>query len=86
MEIEMGKKKQTYRIRNWKQYNKALVNRGSLTLWFDKNSIDVWHPSTSSGQRGRPPLKIRFIQQRHIQGHQRDTIKNSERFFNHKFS
>ena len=23
-----------YRIRNWSEYNKALVNRGSLTIWF----------------------------------------------------
>jgi hypothetical protein len=36
------KKKQQYRIRNWADYNKALVGRGSLTLWIDSRSIDTW--------------------------------------------
>jgi hypothetical protein len=46
-------KKQTYRIRNWHDYNKALVKRGSLTLWFDEKSLKKWHESRSEG-RGRP--------------------------------
>ena len=29
--------KPAYRIRNWKQYNDALVRRGSLTLWVDQD-------------------------------------------------
>jgi Transposase DDE domain len=32
----------TYRIRNWKQYNDALVNRGSLTLWVDRDTLRAW--------------------------------------------
>jgi hypothetical protein len=32
----------TYRIRNWKQYNDALVNRGSLTLWVDQDTLEAW--------------------------------------------
>ena len=32
----------TYRIRNWKQYNDALVNRGSLTLWVDQATLRAW--------------------------------------------
>jgi hypothetical protein len=31
-----------YRIRNWKQYNDALVNRGSLTLWVDQSTLRSW--------------------------------------------
>ena len=31
-----------YRIRNWKQYNEALVRRGSLTLWVDQATLDAW--------------------------------------------
>lgn len=46
--------KQQYRIRNWKDYNQALVNRGSLTFWFDEKSIHDWHAISLSGQRGRP--------------------------------
>ncbi len=49
----MARKKQ-YRIRNWSEYNKALVSRGSLTVWFDEESIADWHNTQLSGQRGRP--------------------------------
>ncbi len=31
-----------YRIRNWPAYNRALVNRGRLTVWFDKHAIAAW--------------------------------------------
>jgi IS5 family transposase len=34
--------KPVYRIRNWKQYNDALVNRGSLTLWVDRAALQAW--------------------------------------------
>jgi hypothetical protein len=34
--------KPSYRIRNWKQYNQALVNRGSLTLWVDQAALEAW--------------------------------------------
>ena len=34
--------KATYRIRNWNQYNDALVNRGSLTLWVDRATLQAW--------------------------------------------
>jgi hypothetical protein len=47
-------KKQSYRIRNWGQYNKSLVQRGSLTLWFDEDSIKQWHQSKKKKGRGRP--------------------------------
>jgi hypothetical protein len=45
--------KQKYRIRNWGHYNKALVKRGSLTLWFDEESISKWHEVEKTGERGR---------------------------------
>ena len=34
--------KPAYRIRNWKQYNDALVRRGSLTLWVDQQTLQAW--------------------------------------------
>lgn len=46
--------KKRYRIRNWAQYNKGLVNRRSLTVWFDENAIGQWHCVTPTGERGRP--------------------------------
>lgn len=48
------KKKQQYRIRNWSEYNKALCNRGSLTLWFDEEAIQSWLNHSRSGHRGKP--------------------------------
>src|SRR5512144_1506648 len=36
-------KKPVYRIRNWTRYNKALVQRGSLTVWIDRDALDAWH-------------------------------------------
>jgi hypothetical protein len=34
--------KPVYRIRNWKQYNAALVDRGSLTIWVDRAALQSW--------------------------------------------
>lgn len=34
--------KPIYRIRNWKQYNDALVRRGSITLWVDPDTLQAW--------------------------------------------
>lgn len=34
--------KKAYRVRNWKDYNKSLVQRGSLTFWFSQDVIDQW--------------------------------------------
>lgn len=31
--------KKVYRVRNWRQYNKGLVSRGSLFIWFNVNHI-----------------------------------------------
>jgi IS5 family transposase len=48
-----NKKKQQYRIRNWRDYNKALVRRGSLTLWIDTRAIDTWLDRNTPARRGR---------------------------------
>jgi len=46
-------KKEKARIRNWGKYNKALVSRGSLTLWFEPEALKNWH-GEKTGSRGRP--------------------------------
>jgi Transposase DDE domain len=48
------KKKQQYRIRNWSQYNKALSLRGSITFWFDEDTLQSWLNHSRSGKRGKP--------------------------------
>ena len=35
-------KKAVYRIRNWREYNQALVRRGSLTIWVDEQALAAW--------------------------------------------
>ncbi len=47
------KRKQQYRIRNWKEYNKALVQRGSLTLWIDTRCLNAWLDRSCPARRGR---------------------------------
>jgi hypothetical protein len=44
--------KKAYRIRNWKEYNAALVNRGSLTLWISNEATSSWYNDVLSGGRG----------------------------------
>lgn len=44
----------TYQIKNWKQYNRALINRGNLTLWFSEDAIQSWYATgNESRSRGR---------------------------------
>lgn len=42
------------RVRNWGKYNEALVNRGSITFWFNEESIKNWHHCDQEINRGRP--------------------------------
>ena len=35
--------KPPYRLRNWSQYNQALVERGSLTIWFSDDVLKQWY-------------------------------------------
>lgn len=46
--------KQVYRIRNWRHYNRALVNRGSLCIWLDEEVIQQWYSETKAKAPGRP--------------------------------
>ncbi len=41
--------KPLYKTNNWKQYNHALINRGSLTFWIDEEAIIEW----KQGKRGK---------------------------------
>lgn len=47
-------KQHTYRLRNWKDYNESLVQRGSITFWFDEKALAHWHSVERTGKRGRP--------------------------------
>lgn len=55
-----SKKKDKYRIRNWRQYNQSLINRGSITFWFDEEAIEKWHSTERTGKPGRPEVYSDF--------------------------
>jgi hypothetical protein len=49
-----GTRKGTYKIRNWKEYNESLVQRGSITFWFSEDAIQKWRHANGEARRGHP--------------------------------
>ena len=49
------KKKTAYRIRNWAEYNQALTQRGSLTVWISPEAIANWTTDVLTGGPGASP-------------------------------
>ena len=47
------KYKTKYRVTNWADYDRALVQRGDITLWISEDAIKSWTPNPS-GKRGAP--------------------------------
>jgi len=49
--------KKHYRVRsNWSHYNESLVQRGSVTIWFDNESLNQWYETGLSKGQGRPQV------------------------------
>jgi transposase len=44
-----------YRITNWREYDAALVRRGSLTVWITEEAIAAWQ-APATGKRGGQPI------------------------------
>lgn len=56
MDPGTSKPKYRYRVTNWAEYDRALVSRGDLTVWFDEATIrEGWTPPPPVG-RGKPGL------------------------------
>lgn len=53
---QQKKNKKKYRVRNWREYNAALVNRGSMMFWITEEALDNWHKPENTGKRGKPVL------------------------------
>ena len=49
-----GTRKGTYKITNWRKYNKSLVQRGSITFWFSEDVIEQWHHPNNPSKVGHP--------------------------------
>jgi transposase len=45
--------KAKYRVSNWREYDEALQQRGSLTVWVTPEALKAWAP-VKTGKRGRP--------------------------------
>lgn len=52
----MQKEKVEYRVLNWSDYNKSLINRGSITFWFSEDTIKNWLSGNQTGKKGRPEV------------------------------
>ena len=45
---------QRYKIRNWSEYNRALIQRGSITIWVEDKAVKNWLSTSCSCRAGRP--------------------------------
>jgi IS5 family transposase len=52
--VKHKKPKGKYRLRNWREYNRALVQRGSLTMWITEDVVQTWHETAAEPKRGHP--------------------------------
>ena len=54
--------KKKYRIRNWREYERGLRNRGDVTIWLSEDAIAAWVPPKNGlrgGQRRYSNLAVR---------------------------
>jgi hypothetical protein len=45
--------KARYKVSNWREYDQALQQWGSLTVWVTPEALEAWAPE-KTGRRGRP--------------------------------
>ncbi len=50
------KGKQQYRVRNWREYNQTLVNRGKIAFWITEEALEAWDEEQHTGKPGKPQL------------------------------
>lgn len=43
-----------HKITNWREYNKSLVRRGDITVWFNEDAVEKWEHPNDSTKVGRP--------------------------------
>jgi hypothetical protein len=49
------KYKTAYHVKNWREYEEALRNRGDITLWISPGAIAAWR-APMTGKRGARPV------------------------------
>lgn len=57
-------KKALYRVSNWAEYNRSLVQRGSITVWIDEEVLESWQPMPEGRRKrgGQPKYSDRAIE------------------------
>jgi len=56
------KKKVRYKVKNWSEYNRSLIKRGNITLWFSDEVAKGWYhsgPKTRGAQKVYSDLAIK---------------------------
>jgi len=53
-ETQAPKTKDKYRVTNWPEYDRALVRRGDITVWFEEDFLRQHWRGQSTGKRGAP--------------------------------
>ena len=56
------KYKTKYRVGNWAEYDRALVQRGNITLWISTDATDAWKPAPSGRRGGQRKFSDRAIE------------------------
>jgi len=56
------KYKTRYRVSNWSGYDRALVQRGDLSLWISDDAINSWKPAPTGRRGGQKKFSDRAIE------------------------
>ncbi len=48
-----------YRVRNWRTYNQALIDRGGITFWIDEAALTTWRNTQARLGPGAPRIYSR---------------------------
>jgi len=51
------KYKMRYRVKNWREYEQSLRDRGDITLWISQDAIDAWLSANDRQTRGSTRLR-----------------------------
>lgn len=54
VQYQVSMAKQKFKITNRPNYNNALRQRASLTVWLDESAVTAWTDNSSPERRGRP--------------------------------
>ena len=79
--------KTCYRVTNWPEYDRGLVQRGSLTVWIAPEALDSWKPAPSGkrgGQRRYSDVAIRAAHILRLRFHL--TLRETEGFVRSLFA